>query len=210
MALPAYYQAALQGALRLALFDKSGIQAFSGNAASALDSFRLAWVILPMLAAVAWLQAQPGPEGYAYLHEMGLPDGLATRVAVLNVLGDLILWAGFLVVVQIFARQMGKAHFFPRFVEVYNWVLFIRLIVMSSALMLGWLGFVSLETAVFSALIIGFGLLVYQWFAYRVALDIEGALALSLLVFEIMMAFTMAGLVSILNRMWLTGQAAPV
>ena len=117
----------LAGAFRLARFDIRGLGAFDGSRLAARASFRVIWPLLGMylLAGLVVSSATGGPGPELQAGDSQDAD-LLFRLAVLGIIGQVIVWAGYLLLVHQFLRTIQLAERFFTMVAVYNWTLFWR------------------------------------------------------------------------------------
>ncbi|MBV6633702.1 MAG: hypothetical protein KI792_11810 [Alphaproteobacteria bacterium] len=187
----------LLGALRLLRFKSDGIGLFSGTPEAARRSFRQTLPLLLMgMIALAMLRPVDIAPVTASEAELVLAF-TATEAARGTHLGhwigtwiaaELMKWFGFLVAVHALMRVMDHGTHFPRFVQVFNWMMVVRLMVLLVPQFLVLAGVFALEEGRGGVVIVYFLALAYQWFGYRTALEIPGSLAIALIIVETVMS----------------------
>jgi hypothetical protein len=190
----------LLGALRLAGFKSDGIAFFKGTKAAARRSFRQ---VLPLILmgfiALAMLRPITALEGDTEGLMMAFTATDIERGSHLghwittNLLAQILKWSLFLVVVRELMVVMGHGRHFARFVQVFNWMLVVRLMLILLPLFLSLLGLISIDGARLAVITVSWMALAYQWFGYRAALDIPPSLAMALIFIETIMSIMIGG-----------------
>ncbi|MAJ64999.1 MAG: hypothetical protein CL558_14505 [Alphaproteobacteria bacterium] len=190
----------LLGALRLAGFKADGVQFFKGTDAAARRSFLqvlplmlMGFIALAMLRPLTPFGADPDTFIMAFTAtEAERGSHMAHWIGV-NLLAQIVKWTLFLVVVREIMRIMEHGRYFSRFVQVFNWMLVVRMMVVLLPLFLNLIGLVTLDAARIAVITVSWMLLVYQWFGYRTALQIHWSLALALIVLETILSIMIGG-----------------
>lgn len=154
----------LYGALRLARFDRRGLDHIDGSAEGAIRSFRAALFVLP---------------GYAVLAAFDLAGPLAEtstgRFILVFSIAYALEWTAFPLVMAWITPLIGADARYTRYVAALNWARVIQMAVFLPALLLVFLapdsGLAVLVLFVVVALI------AYHWFVAREALEIRGGQA---------------------------------
>jgi hypothetical protein len=188
----------LLGALRLAGFRADGIRAFANNLDAAKRSFRQVMPFM-LMGFIALAMLRPTMlSGKTMMMAFAATDAQRGSSLgfwiTLHVLAQIIKWAGFLALTREVLRLMGHDKYFPRFIQVFNWMLVVRLMVLLFPLLAVLLGLMSVDGARLTIIGVSWGVMTYQWFGYRTALEVPGSLALALVLIETILTVFVGGI----------------
>ncbi|MGH7152841.1 MAG: YIP1 family protein [Acetobacteraceae bacterium] len=170
----------LQGALLLARGRREGVGYVAEDLRSAARSFWAVPVCLPLFFGVLTI-------GW---NDTGWPVNLPHQV-VLQLLSFVIGWAGYAVISRPLVAGLGRQSHWPRFIAIWNWcnvVQYALLLVASVPIAAGapdWFA----DTAQLVAQ--GWGLWL-EWFAIRLALDINGLRAVLVMLPDFLLGLVLA------------------
>lgn len=171
------------GAYRLARFDPTGMQYLESTPEGALRSFYAALIVLP---------------GYIFLVLISQWD-LLQQVSLLSFtlvegIGYVVRWTAYALVMFHVARYLDRGDRYPAFLCAYNWsaVIQVTLLVLAFVLSLGKL----VPDGVGEGLVViaSVGVLIYQWFITRTALQVGGFMAFALVVLDLVLTEFITGL----------------
>jgi len=171
---------ALSGALRLAALDRRGIDSFDPSAAAAWRSCAL---FTPLLL------------GNLAIDLLGMPaDVDALPYLLLSAVGLLLQMSGYLLAAAMILERSDAGARLPLFVSTYNWCS----VVTTAANVVGALVASQSVPAIANGVAIGlmFWGLYYSWFSIRAALACPGAVAVGLVLLEILVAIGTQGFIS--------------
>ncbi len=161
----------IYGAYRLARFDPKGLTFFNVSVEGFWHSFFAAVLVAP---------------GYVILVGQGLlgaPDGYAPWAFMVHVASYLISWIIFPLVALVVTDMLKLGHRFTAVIVAVNWSavievgVFLLAITLATILPAGPGGMIILAVTI--------GIIVYQWFVIRTALQTTGAIALALVLFNL-------------------------
>ena len=179
--------AGLHGALLLARGRADGMRFVDSGRAGAARSFWAAVLCLPAFLCLRLLDgAGVGPPGVA-------AHGLA-----LALLSYVTGWAGFAVLSHFLAGRMGRAARWPLFIAAWNWcnvIQYLLLVVAGLPHLLGAPGFLD-QTIELVA--IGWALWL-EWYATRLALDVDGLAAGGLVGIDLVIGLVLTGITGALG-----------
>lgn len=199
----------LRGAFMLARFDKRGMGAFDGTAASARASFKVVWPLMffYIIAAVIILGLMSsGPDGalenavestvnstidesgVETSEQQGIDDATAFKVAGLLGLSQIIAWLGLIVLMQALLVKGGVGHRVNTAIAAYNWTLFWRKVLEALPLIVAAAGIGAGGLVQFMQFAIMIFSLTYLFFTMKVALEGRGFDASLIMFLEIILA----------------------
>ncbi|MEO0391624.1 MAG: hypothetical protein AAF213_00090 [Pseudomonadota bacterium] len=195
-------RSSLLGALRLAGFRADGLAFFDNSPSRARRSFRqviplmlMGFIAMAMLRPVSVTGADGTAEYVMAFTALASERGSSMGFWIaMNMLAQILKWAAFLVLAFEVMRLMDQAKYFYRFVQVFNWMLVVRMMVILAPLLLVVTGMISLPAGHSAVIAVSWLALGYQWYGYRVALAIPGSLALSLILIETIMSVFISGI----------------
>ena len=161
---------ALYGAYRLAWFDVSGMTFFNLTVEGFWRSFFAAVLVAPAYAVLVGLRA-PVPEVNIAL--VVLTEGI----------GYVLAWCAFPVVALALTRLLGLDRNYVALIVAHNWSAVLQMAAFVAVILLG-----GILPAAFGTLLVAvttIGILVYQWFVIRTALQTSGGVALMLLLVDL-------------------------
>ena len=168
---------ALNGAYRLARFDRSGLELFDRSPEGALNSFYAAVVVLPvyalLLAIRLWGQVDDTP---------------MLQILTVESIAYVVSWTAFPLALHRIAGLMGRAERYPGALTAYNWSAVIQMAVYAPVMVLSATGL--LPSALSEGLVFGvmMAMLTYQWFVLRTALDLSGLAAAALVMIDLFLS----------------------
>jgi hypothetical protein len=160
MAGPVAY--ALYGALRLARLDRSGIAYFDRTLEGFWASYQAAALaFIPYLLTVQLTVTERQWE----------QDG-PLRIYLVSMIGYVIFWAGYPLVILPVLRRVGRGHRVFDFLVPYNWAQFLETsaLLLAQALVVG--GILPRTVGIAAVNTLDVACLVYEWFIAQVALEL--------------------------------------
>jgi hypothetical protein len=182
MAGPVAY--ALYGALRLARLDRSGIAYFDRTLEGFWASYQAA--ALAFIPYLLTLQLE--------ITDLQWKKAGAPRIYAVMVIGYVIFWAGYPLVVMPLLQWLGRERRAFDFLVPYNWAQFLETaaLLFVQALAAGAVLPKSAAIAALSAL--QAATLVYEWFIARVALEVTGGQATLIVAVNFAFAMVVSGI----------------
>ena len=164
----------LYGAYRLAFLDPSGMTHFNLTVDGFWRSFFAAVLVAPGFAVLVAekLLARPEP----------LDLGWA---AVVQALAYVLSWAAFPLVALALTQLLGLSRNYVPLIVALNWAAVLQIVVFLAAVVLGLLLPDVLEGLIM--LIVTGGILFYQWFVTRTALQTTGGIALMIILIDLVL-----------------------
>ena len=164
----------LYGAYRLAFMDQSGMTHFNLSVEGFWRSFFAAVLVAPGFAVLVGekLLARPEP----------LDLGWA---AVVQTLAYVLSWAAFPLVALALTQLLGLSRNYVPLIVALNWAAVLQIVVFLAAVVLGLLLPDVLEGLIM--LIVTGGILFYQWFVTRTALQTTGGIALMMILIDLVL-----------------------
>ena len=168
---------ALAGSLRLARGEPTGLSYFDRSLDGFWRSFRAAVICYPLYLLLLSMRVSVG--------DWQRSGG--GRIVVVETIGYVVAWVAFPLLMLTVTRWIGRAHRFFDFMVPYNWcqvpqsALFVAVGLVSAGGMLG--------TRASAAIEIGAAIatLIYEWFIARVALDTTGAVAVLVVLVDLVL-----------------------
>ena len=166
----------IYGAYRLAFLDPSGMAYFNLSVDGFWRSFFAAVLVAPgyVLLVAQKLTAQPD------VLDLG-------RAILVQTLAYGLIWAAFPVVALVLTQLLGLSRNYVPLIVAVNWAAVLQLGVLLAAMALGLL-VPALEGLVL--LVVTGGLLFYQWFVIRTALQTTGGIALLMVLVDLVLNTT--------------------
>jgi hypothetical protein len=165
---------ALYGAYRLAWFDAAGMAHFNLTVDGFWRSFFAAVLVAPGFAVLIAQKLVDRPEpldpGWAMLVQL-LAYGLS--------------WAAFPLLAVVLTRLLGLSHNYVPLIVALNWGAVLQVLVFLAAVVVG-LALPGLLEGLIMLIVTG-GILFYQWFVTRSALQTTGGIALMLVLIDLML-----------------------
>ncbi|MGI9436595.1 MAG: hypothetical protein ACR2Q4_17500 [Geminicoccaceae bacterium] len=166
--------ASLYGAFRLAIFDERGLNYFNLSIEGFWRSFAALFLMIPI---------------YGLLMIQGLlptGDGLSIWAVLVGVLSEGVGWAIFALVTLVATDLLKLGHRYTPLIVAVNW----SAVIASSALLLVWSIALMLPEgpAQLIVFVITVGVIVYQWFVMRTALQTTSGIALAFVLFSILLS----------------------
>jgi hypothetical protein len=171
---------ALAGTLRLARGDPGGIANFDPSIGGFWRSFRAALIGYPLYLI---LLSFPVVLGDAVVVEVD-----AGRFLAAETIHYVISWVAFPLVVLPIVDFLGRGDRFLRFMVAYNWCQVPQTLVFAIIALLGGAGVLSADAMLTVDLILGIGVLVYEWYIARVALAVGGGQATLVILADVLLA----------------------
>lgn len=165
------------GAFRLARFDAKGLDYIDRTPEGALRSFYAAVIVLPAYVLILLLRNWERISGAPLLTALTV-EGIAYVVS----------WTAYPVVMHTVASMLDRTARYPGFVAAYNWSSVVQMAVYVPVLVLAETGL--LPEPFGDALVFGvmMAMLTYQWFVLRTALDVNGFMAASLVLLDLLVS----------------------
>lgn len=157
---------ALQGAYRLARFDKGGLAHFENTSQGAMRSFYAAALVAPFYVLFVASRRADG--------DMGVDPW---RAAIIEGIAYVIAWVAFPLVMAWLARIIDRERRYLLFVSAYNWCQVPQYALHLGVALALAAGMMGEEAAAFFGVITFLYVLAYTWFVVRGALDISGVVA---------------------------------
>jgi hypothetical protein len=165
------------GAYRLARLDGSGLRWFTISLPGFWHSFFAALLVAPPFALIVALRFEP---------EIMASENYWLIEGVSYVLGWLVFPV--IMVPVCWALSLGN-HYFT-YITVYNWSAIVQVSVILPIVILDTSGFLPPALSTFVGLLVTGALLFYQWFIARTALQALPALALTVVVVDLLLGLT--------------------
>ena len=173
---------AIYGAYRLASLDSSGMDYFRNTRGAFWRSFYAALIIAPFYAGLLLMR-----------YTMGEVSTTAVRFITIEAISYIIAWVAFPVVVDFLITAMGRREKYIRFIIAYNWAAVLQNLVYLPLAMLSVNGVLPPSSAGFLGLIILVFFMVYIWFVTKVALDIPGGRAATIVAIDFSLSLLING-----------------
>jgi hypothetical protein len=181
-AAPGESARALYGAYRLASLDLSGMDYFRNTRGAFWRSFNAALIIAPFYAGLLFMR-----------YTMGEVSTTALRFISIEAISYVIAWVAFPVVVDFLITAMGRREKYIRFIIAYNWAAVLQNLLYLPLAMLSVNGVLPPISAGFLGLIILMLFMVYIWFIIKVALDISGGRAATIVAIDFTLSLLING-----------------
>jgi len=168
---------ALAGSLRLARGEPTGLSYFDRSLDGFWRSFRAAVICYPLYLLLLSMRVSVG--------DWQRSGG--GRIVVVETIGYVVAWVAFPLLMLTVTRWIGRAHRFFDFMVPYNWcqvpqsALFVAVGLVSAGGMLGTRDSAAIEIGAAIAT------LIYEWFIARVALDTTGAVAVFVVLVDLVL-----------------------
>ena len=161
---------ALYGAYRLAWFDVSGMTLFNLTVEGFWRSFFAAVLVAPAYAVLVGLRAPAAEVNIAL-------------VFLIESIGYVLAWCAFPLVALVLTRLLGLDRNYVALIVAHNWSAVLQMAVFVAVVLLGVIVPAALGTLLVTVTTVA--ILVYQWFVIRTALQTSGAMALMLLLVDL-------------------------
>lgn len=192
----------LLGALRLAGFRADGLGFFDNQLDRARRSFRqvlpmmlMGFIAIAMLRPISIENADDVTQWMMAFNATSAERGSDLGYwLIMNIAAQIVKWAAFLALTYELLRVMEHDQHFNRFIQVFNWMLVVRLTLILAPLMLHFIGLMSLGSAHLTVVAISWLIIVYQYYGYKQALDIPWHLACALVLIETVMSVFIGGI----------------
>ena len=168
---------ALAGSLRLARGEPTGLSYFDRSLDGFWRSFRAAVICYPLYLLLLSMRVSVG--------DWQRSGG--GRIVVVETIGYVVAWVAFPLLMLTVTRWIGRVHRFFDFMVPYNWcqvpqsALFVAVGLVSAGGMLGTRDSAAIEIGAAIAT------LIYEWFIARVALDTTGAVAVFVVLVDLVL-----------------------
>ena len=167
--------AALYGAWRLLLMDRNGLSFFEQTPEGFYRSFYAALLVAPgylilVLIHLADLETQAG--------------GL--RILTVETISYVISWTAYPLIMFRITDAIGRSGGYIAFVVAFNWSKVIHMLIFLPVAVISFTGLLPEALALLLSFAATVGILVYQWFITRTALDIGGFPATGLVVLDLL------------------------
>lgn len=160
--------ASLYGAYRLARFDPGGLRFFNDSMVGFWRSFFAAALVLPFYLVLLLVR-----------HATSMGHVAAARFYAIELIAYVIAWVAFPLLMVSFAKVLDRERFYLRFIVAYNWAAVLQNLVYLPITILAAGGVLSQSAANTVGLVVLGLIVVYVWYIARVALEIEGGKAAS-------------------------------
>ncbi len=140
--------------------------------------------------------------GFVFLHLVGLQEAgqAATgRGFAMALLGFVIGWLGFPLLVHMLAVRTGRGRLWPGFVAIWNWCSLVQQVMLASAVLPSLLGLPTFISQVSWLVALGWAIWL-EWFALQLTLTLRGRAAAALVVMDIALGLTITSLAASLVR----------
>ena len=166
--------AALYGAWRLLRMDRNGLSYFEQTPEGFYRSFYAALLVAPgylilVLIHLADLETQAG--------------GL--RIITVEIIAYVISWTAYPLIMFRIADAIGRSSGYITFVVAFNWSKMIHMLIFLPIAAISFTGLLPEALSLLLSFAATIGILVYQWFITRTALDIGGGAATGLVVLDV-------------------------
>jgi hypothetical protein len=173
---------ALYGAYRLASLDSTGMDYFRNTRGAFWRSFNAALIIAPFYAGLLFMR-----------YTMGEISTTALRFISIEAISYIIAWVAFPVVVDFLITAMGRREKYIRFIIAYNWAAVLQNLLYLPLAMLSVNGVLPPSSAGFLGLVILVLFMVYIWFITKIALDIPGGWAATIVAIDFTLSLLING-----------------
>ncbi|HEY1795897.1 MAG TPA: hypothetical protein VGG57_07240 [Stellaceae bacterium] len=163
---------ALLGTLILARGDPRGLANFDASLGGFWRSYRAAAISYPIFLALALSRA----------------DNPTGRVAIVETIGYVVSWTAFPLVMLNLCRRLGRDDHFLGFMTVYNWCQVPQIVLFSAIAAVEAVGILGGGPAAAVGLAAAAGVLVYEWFVARIALDVSIPVAILVVAIDVALA----------------------
>ncbi len=174
---------ALFGTYRFALFDRTAMGYFDRSPDGAFRSFYAALFVLP--AYVVLLILRSGDE---------LADVPLIQFLAVETITYVVMWTAYAVIMIDLCRLLARSDRYFGFLCAYNWASLPQITVMMALLALTKLGLLAGSLAGLLELLVMIGILVYQWFITRTALNLPSGTAVGLVFIDLILAIFISSL----------------
>ena len=164
----------LYGAYRLAFLDQSGLAHFNLSIEGFWRSFFAAVLVAPGFAVLILQKLVARPDAF--------DPGWAMLV---QILAYGLSWAAFPLAAVVLTRLLGLSHNYVPLIVALNWGAVLQVIAFLSAVVLG-LALPGVLEGLIMLIVTG-GILFYQWFVTRSALQTTGGVALMLVLIDLVL-----------------------
>jgi hypothetical protein len=159
----------LAGVMRLARFDASGAKIFENTVMAARRSFQLLIPFAVLQALFAFISG-PALEKLRDQFDLGIVNMTGDNMVVIistTILTSLVIWFGFLVLVQMLMRATGQEKQFPRLVNLHNWTMIVQEGIKIIPYLVLTFGIGGIDGFKISLMVFSLYSLGFQWFCYR-------------------------------------------
>jgi hypothetical protein len=173
---------ALYGAWRLATFDPRGLDLFDNTERAFWRSFYAALFVAP---------------GYAILEIMRIahvaPRGGPLRILVVEVIGYVIGWVIYPLVIYSIARSFSRLGGYCAYIGAYNWAQILQIALLLVATLIAASGMMPVEAMLIITFAALTAIMLYKWFIVRTGLRIDGFAAAAIVFLDLVLAIFLNG-----------------
>ncbi len=170
------------GVYRLARFDRNGLSFLDGTPTGAARSFYCALLLLPPLVIMRIVNLD--------WMDVDIP---LDHLLLVETISYVVKWTAFPVAISFLVHPMGRQHRLCHFVSAYNWSNVIWTAVLFPLFTLTAIGVFSQTAGFFLIDLATILLLVYEGYIIRVSLETSAAVAVALVVADLLLALQIIG-----------------
>lgn len=165
---------ALQGAIRLAKLDGSGLNFFDRTLDGFWKSFFAAAMVAPLLIAVTYMTEPPTPDSVSWL-----------KIAVVEASAYATRWLAYPVLMLHLTELLGRRSRYFDFMVPYNWVNVPQTMLWAMVSLVTTIGVLPNMMSQGLWLVAFVSIIVYQWFVAKVGLMVPGNIAAMLVLLDL-------------------------
>ncbi len=171
---------AMFGAWRLARFDADGLRFFDNTVEAFWRSFYAALVVLPAFAILDLLRFQG----------VAVTSGPFT-VFVVESIAYVIAWIAFPLAMFHLSRHLGRSKLYCRYIVAYNWATVLQITLLLIVAVITQTDLLPRGLAALLTMIAMIGIMCYQWFIARSALEVTPPVAAGIVLLDLVISFVL-------------------
>jgi len=173
---------AMSGAWRLARFDAAGLEFFDNTVEAFWRSFYAALVVLPAYAILFALR----------FHGVAVTSGPVT-VFVVESIAYVIAWTAFPLAMFHLSRRLGRSKLYCRYIVAYNWATVLQITLLLIVTGITQTDLLPRGLAALLTMIAMIGIMCYQWFIARSALEVTPPVAVGIVLLDLVISILLEG-----------------
>ena len=173
---------AMFGAWRLARFDAAGLEFFDNTVEAFWRSFYAALVVLPAYAILFALR----------FHGVAVTSGPVT-VFVVESIAYVIAWTAFPLAMFHLSRRLGRSKLYCRYIVAYNWATVLQITLLLIVTGITQTDLLPRGLAALLTMIAMIGIMCYQWFIARSALEVTPPVAVGIVLLDLVISILLEG-----------------
>ncbi len=171
---------AIFGAWRLARFDAAGLRFFDNTVEAFWRSFYAALVVLPAFAILDLLR----------FRGVAVTSGPFT-VFVVESIAYVIAWIAFPLAMFHLSRHLGRSKLYCRYIVAYNWATVLQITLLLIVAVITQTDVLPRGLAALLTMIAMIGIMCYQWFIARSALEVTPPVAAGIVLLDLVISFVL-------------------